>query len=78
MTCWLFRTKASIEINNALSHDIPRAGGGLGFVRKLIPATCVVVGLQLLPSLWYLGGSLEYILEVQILPSVCNIYKLNL
>lgn len=78
MTCWLFRTKGSIEINNALSHDIPRAGGGLGFVRTLVPATCVVVCLQLLPSLWYLGWSLEYILEVQIFPLACNIYKLNL
>lgn len=55
MTCWLFRTKGNIEINHALSHDIPRAEGGLGFVRKLAPATSLVVDLHLFPSLWYLG-----------------------
>lgn len=55
MTCWLFRTKGNIEINNALSCDVPRAEGGLGFGRKLAPATRVVVDLHLCPSLWYLG-----------------------
>lgn len=45
------QNKGNTEINNAFSHDISRAEGGLGFVRKFAPATCVVFGIHLFPSL---------------------------